>query len=129
MAYFHGSKGQVKIGGGTIGQCTAWSYDSSIDTYDATVMGSTTTAKSYGAGLTDGSGTVDFKFDTEHGDVLASMTAGSAVILKLYYNADGATKYFMTGTVLINSWSVSGGVDDVYNGSFGFQGEMTLDSE
>lgn len=124
----HGRRGLVSLSGTAIGRVTAFSYDESADSVEATAMGDT--AKSYEGGLVDGSGTVDFRFSqTDSGQdlMLTALRAGTAVTLDLVSDSadTSGTNVGFSGSVVVNSFNYTQSFDDTINGSFGYQGVLT----
>ncbi len=128
----HGRRGVVQISGATIAKVTAYSYEEKADSVDATSMGDT--GKSYDLGLVDGSGTIDFRFlNTDYavtegqGIAKNALRAGTSVTLKLQPDSAITTGEFvaLSGTVVVNSYSINQSFDDTINGSFAYQGVLT----
>jgi hypothetical protein len=121
MARHIGRSGTVSIGGVAVGYCTSWTYDESADEIEVTAMGDS--SKVYIGGLTEGSGSVDCRYDGADAgqeDVLDALAAGTEVVLALYTGA----KYF-TGNTVVTSISVGASYDDSVSLSFGYRGALT----
>lgn len=121
----HGRNGIVRFGIGNVGRVTAFSYDESESPTEETAMGDS--SKVFEAGLVEGSGTIDFRFDQNDGrqdSGMSDLRDGDSVSLVLYpLGLTGGVSF--TGSVIINSFTYTQSFDDTINGSFGFQGVLT----
>lgn len=130
MARFHGRRGVVTIGASALGSVSAFTYEESADSVEATAMGDTT--KQYEAGLVEGSGTVDCRFDpsdTEQEGLFDDLRAGTTVVLKLEFNSANATTGeigSLDGSVILTSYSLNQSFDDTVNVSFAFRGALDM---
>ena len=124
MAVHHGSEGLVKIGSNSLVSVTSWSYDQSADTTEVTALGDT--EKSYKTGLQDGSGSLDCYWDeTDTNGQLAledAMANDTAITLNIYPEGSDSGDTYYSGTVKIESLSMSGSTTDIVTASFSYKG-------
>lgn len=127
MAVHHGSEGIVKIGTDTVASVSSWSYDRSTDTVEATALGDT--SKSYKPGLQDGSGSLECFWDetdtTGQQALEDAMASGSNVTLNIYPEGAATGAVYYTGSVAIESLSMTGGTSDLVGASFSFRGFLS----
>jgi len=133
MAGIHGRRGSVKVSGNTVASVTSFSYDEKADSIEITAMGDS--AKSYAAGLADGSGSLECRFvSTDYattgegqGTALAALRAGTTVTVNLIPDTATTTGEFvgLSGNTVINSFTFNQSYDGVPSCTFGFQGVLT----
>ena len=80
MAVHHGKEGEVTVGGSAVGELTNFTLETTGDVVESTKMADG--AKSFVAGRTSFSGTLDMHFD-EADSVQTQLTAGASVTFKL----------------------------------------------
>ena len=80
MAVHHGKEGEVTVGGSAVGELTSFTLETTGDVVESTQMSDG--AKSFIAGRTSFSGTLEMHFD-EADSVQTQLTAGSSVTFKL----------------------------------------------
>lgn len=122
----HGRDGTVAVSGITVANITAFSYEESADTTEATAM--TDTERTFLPGISQGSGTVDFQFIVDNAGQIAVQDAlrnGTTVTLDLDPDT-GTTGNTFQGDVIIVSYSYNQAMDSVVNGSFGYNGVLSL---
>ena len=128
MAIQHGRTGVIQIDSVAVAHIKSWSYSESVDEVDVTAMGDT--AKSYQAGLRDGTLDIECMWDAADAgqeDILDGLEAGTGITVNIY--PTGATtngEPFYTGTITITSNEVSAGVDDMVTAKFSGRGFLTL---
>lgn len=112
MATHTGSEGTVKVGSNAIGEVRSFTLNITGETIEDTALGDT--ARSYKAGLTDGTASVEMFFDE---DALSGSTGqgeldvGSSITLNLYPAGDTVGTTFYSGTALITGKTVTGSFD------------------
>ncbi|MBM4117832.1 hypothetical protein FJ251_08825 [bacterium] len=125
MAKYHGKEGVIRIGAQAVGEVTGWDYEESVELADATAAGAT--AKSYMAGIPDGSGTMTFRHSpaptADAGQAL--LDAGASVALELYPAGNVATRVKYTGTAIVKNVKRSADTSKVGEFSAQFQGVLT----
>tara|TARA_R110000824_G_scaffold399471_1_gene604963 strand:+ start:97 stop:486 length:390 start_codon:yes stop_codon:yes gene_type:complete len=124
MANHTGSEGVVKIGANTVAEVRSYSIELTGDTIEDTAMGDA--ARTFKAGLTSWSGSVDCYHDETDSSGQMAMDPGSSVTLNLYPEGDTSADTYFTGTVFITSRSVSASLDGMVEASYGFQGTGAL---
>lgn len=129
MAMQHGREGLVHIVAVAVGHVTAWSYSETAEESETTAMGDT--AKSYQAGLRDGTVSIECYWDASDAgqeDILDALAAGTGVVVNLY--PEGGTPAnpdpYYTGTVTILTNEVSSSVDSMITAKFTGRGFMAL---
>lgn len=116
MAVHKGSEGYVKVGSPavTVAEVRDWSISENADTIETTSMGDA--ARTYVAGLTSASGSINVHYDDTDTTGQGAMTIGSSVTLELYVDADT----YASMTAIITEAGVSSTTDGVVEGSFSF---------
>jgi len=120
MANHTGSEGSVKVGANAIAEVRNWSLEEASDTIEDTTMGDT--ARTYQAGLTNWSGSVDAYWDETDTDGQGAMTNGASITLNLYPEGSTTGDTYYTGTALITGISRSASLDGLVEASVSFQG-------
>ena len=100
---------------------TAWSYSETLEEVEITEMGDT--AKSYQAGLRDGTVTIECYWDASDGgqeDILDGLAAGTAITVNLYPQGGTPTSGDpqLSGSVTITGNEISSGVDSMITVKF-----------
>ena len=121
MAVQHGRSGLVHISAVEVGHVTAWSYSETLEEVEITEMGDT--AKSYQAGLRDGTVTIECYWDASDGgqeDILDGLAAGTAITVNLYPQGGTPTSGDpkLSGSVTITGNEISSGVDSMITVKF-----------
>ncbi len=123
MAAQSGKNGNVVSGSDDIAHVTNWTWNPSSNNPDW-ASSDTSGYKKRVAGIKDGTGTVDFKYDfTDR--IHSTLDVGSEVTLKLYLNA---TDYFSVPAIVDDiSYEVNINEGDVVGGTLTFSqnGEWT----
>ena len=123
MAVHHGKEGEVVVGGSAVGELTSFTLETTGDVVESTQMSDG--AKSFIAGRTSFSGTLEMHFD-EADSVQTQLTAGASVTFKLLpeWSSTGDRKF--EGAVIITCMSVSQPLDGIVSRSVTFQGTDAL---
>ena len=132
VSFVHGSKGYIALGTASVPgtgtdistYVTSVSFPFGVDTAETTTLGAT--AKSYLAGLEDATISIEGKF---HATVDAHLNgirrlANIAFVYGPAGSTTGNPKY--SGTCMLTSYEVEGGVDDAASFSAEFQGEGSI---
>jgi len=126
MANHAGSEGTVKIGANTIAEVTKWAFSETGDQKEDTEIGDT--ARTYKAGRTDATGSIECHWDETDTNGQEAMTINAEVTLNLYpEGADSGDKYW-TGSVFITNIDMEGDGENIIPRSFQWKanGGMTL---
>ena len=112
MATHTGSEGSVAVGSNAIGEVRSFALTITGETIEDTAMGDT--ARSYRAGLKDGTASVEMFFDeaslsgsTGQGE----LDVGDSITLNLYPAGSTSGTRFYTGTALVTSKNVTSSFD------------------
>ena len=123
MAVHHGKEGEVAVGGTAVGELTSFTLETTGDVVESTQMSDG--AKSFIAGRTSFSGTLEMHFDeTDSGQT--SLTAGASVTFKLLPEGSSTGDRKFEGAGIITGMSVSQPLDGVVSRSVTFQGTDAL---
>ena len=123
MATHHGKEGVVTVGGRAMGEITSFTLETTGDVVEDTSL--TDATKSFVAGRTSFSGTIEMHFDesnTEQETLLAG--ASISFVLLPEGNTSGDASY--TGTGLITGMSINNSMDAIVTRSVTFQGTGAL---
>lgn len=126
MPTHSGHEGIVKIGANTVAEVTSWSIEESAETIDDTALSDT--AKTFIAGQTSWTASIECHWDETDTTGQGAMTAGSTVTLNLYPEGDASGDTFFTGSAIITSISRAGGGGSTVTASFSAQGNGALTS-
>jgi hypothetical protein len=123
MATHHGKEGVVTVGGTEMGEVTSFTLETTGDVVEDTAL--TDATKSFLAGRTSFSGTIEMHFD-EADTQQETLTAGSSIsfVLLPEGNASGDASY--TGTGIITGMSINNSMDAIVSRSVTFQGTGAL---
>ena len=113
----------MTLNGTTVAYVTDWTFDKQADEIEVTAMGDSN--KEYVAGLAEGSGTIDCRFDgTDSGQTsgLNLVTEGTQVSLTLSDGVDSLTG----SSVTILSSSISATYNDATTVTYGYRGFLVL---
>jgi hypothetical protein len=123
MATHHGKEGVVKTNSNITGEVTSFTLETSADVVEDTALSDS--AKTFLAGRTSFSGTVECNFD-EADTSQEECTVGSSVAFTLLPegNASGDASY--SGTGIVTGMSISNPLDGVITRSITFQGTGAL---
>lgn len=124
MANHTGQAGLVKIGTDIVGSVTGFSLDTTGDVIESSNLGST--ARSYMAGRTSFTASVDANFDEADTSGQLALTVGSTVALKLYPEGADSGDYYWSGSAIVTGESHSVTLDDLIKSSMTLQGTGVL---
>jgi hypothetical protein len=123
MAVHHGKEGEVAVGGTAVGELTSFTLETTGDVVESTQMSDG--AKSFIAGRTSFSGTLEMHFDeTDSGQT--SLTAGASVTFKLLPEGSSSGDRKFEGAGIVTGMSVSQPLDGIVSRSVTFQGTDAL---
>tara|TARA_R100000655_G_scaffold26090_1_gene53793 strand:- start:331 stop:717 length:387 start_codon:yes stop_codon:yes gene_type:complete len=123
MAVHHGKEGEVAIGGTAVGELTSFTLETTGDVVESTQMSDG--AKSFIAGRTSFSGTLEMHFDeTDSGQT--SLTAGASVTFKLLPEGSSSGDRKFEGAGIVTGMSVSQPLDGIVSRTVTFQGTDAL---
>ena len=123
MAVHHGKEGEVVVGGSAIGELTSFTLETTGDVVESTQMSDG--AKSFIAGRTSFSGTLEMHFDeTDSGQT--SLTAGASVTFKLLPEGSSSGDRKFEGAGIVTGMSVSQPLDGIVSRTVTFQGTDAL---
>ena len=123
MAVHHGKEGEVVVGGTAVGELVSFTLETTGDVVESTKMSDS--AKSFIAGRTSFSGTLEMHFD-EADSVQTQLTAGSSITFKLLPEGSSTGDRKFEGASVITGMSVSQPLDGVVARSETFQGTGAL---
>ena len=115
MATHLGSEGVIKAGGTAIGELTGYSLETSAEIVDASILSSTSAVNV--AGKKSFSGSVELFFDE---------TEGATIAFLFLPEGDTSGDYSYSGNGIVNSVSVSGGIDSIVTHNVSFTGTGAL---
>ena len=124
MATHHGDEGAVYTGAYAVAEVTDFDYTEVIGKAKDTAKGDT--AESYKTGRKDGSGTVNCWWDPSDTTGQNTLRAGETVTLNLYPEGRTATYTELTGSVIIDSVTITSPKDEsICEAKFSFTGVLT----
>ena len=123
MATHHGKEGVVTAGGTAIGEVTGFTLETTADVVEDTAL--TDAAKTFVAGRTSFSGTIDMHYD-EADAQQETLTAGSSISFVVLPEGNDSGDQSFTGSGIITGMSVSNGMDSIVSRSVTFQGTGAL---
>mgnify|MGYP003138151261 CR=1 FL=1 len=123
MATHHGKEGVVKTGSDITAEVTGFSLETTADVVEDTSL--TDTAKTYLAGRTAFSGTIDMHYD-ETDTSQSAMDAGTSLTFTLLPEGNTSGDESFSGSGIVTSMSVSVSLDGVTTRSVAFQGTGAL---
>ena len=123
MAVHHGKEGEVAVGGTAVGELTSFTLETTGDVVESTQMSDG--AKSFIAGRTSFSGTLEMHFDeTDSGQT--SLTAGASVTFKLLPEGSSSGDRKFEGAGIVTGMSVLQPLDGIVSRTGTFQGTDAL---
>ena len=123
MAVHHGKEGQVAIGGTAVGELTSFTIETTGDVVESTKMEDG--AKSFIAGRTSFSGTLEMHFDeTDSGQT--QLVSGASLTFKLLPEGSSGGDRKFEGAGIVTGMSVNQPLDGVVARSVTFQGTGAL---
>jgi hypothetical protein len=123
MATHHGKEGVVTAGGTGIGELTGFTLETTGDVVEDTAL--TDATKSFVAGRTSFSGTLEMHFD-ETDSPQTSLTAGSSIAFILLPEGNSSGDRSFSGTGIVTGMSVNNSMDAIVSRTVTFQGTGTL---
>ena len=119
MATHHGKEGVVKAGGTGIGEITGFTLETTGDVVEDTAL--TDAAKSFLAGRTSFSGTLEMNYD-ETDSPQQTLTVGSSISFVLLPEGNDSGDESFTGTGIVTGMSVGVTLDGVTTRTVSLQG-------
>ena len=123
MATHHGKEGVVTAGGSGVGELTGFTLETTGDVVEDTAL--TDATKSFVAGRTSFSGTLEMHFD-ETDSPQTSLTAGSSIAFILLPEGNSSGDRSFTGTGIVTGMSVNNSMDAIVSRTVTFQGTGAL---
>ncbi len=123
MATHHGKEGVVTVGGTGVGELTSFTLETTGDVVEDTAL--TDATKSFVAGRTSFSGTLEMHFD-ETDSPQTSLTAGSSIAFILLPEGNSSGDRSFTGTGIVTGMSVNNSMDAIISRTVTFQGTGAL---
>ena len=123
MATHHGKEGVVTVGGTGVGELTSFTLETTGDVVEDTAL--TDATKSFVAGRTSFSGTLEMHFD-ETDSPQTSLTAGSSLAFILLPEGNSSGDRSFTGTGIVTGMSVNNSMDAIISRTVTFQGTGAL---
>jgi hypothetical protein len=123
MATHHGKEGVVTVGGTGVGELTGFTLETTGDVVEDTAL--TDATKSFVAGRTSFSGTLEMHFD-ETDSPQTSLTAGSSIAFILLPEGNSSGDRSFTGTGIVTGMSVNNSMDAIISRTVTFQGTGAL---
>ena len=123
MATHHGKEGVVTAGGTGVGELTGFTLETTGDVVEDTAL--TDATKSFVAGRTSFSGTLEMHFD-ETDSAQTSLTAGSSIAFILLPEGNSSGDRSFTGTGIVTGMSVNNSMDAIISRTVTFQGTGAL---
>ncbi len=123
MATHHGKEGVVTAGGTGVGELTGFTLETTGDVVEDTAL--TDATKSFVAGRTSFSGTLEMHFD-ETDSPQTSLTAGSSIAFILLPEGNSSGDRSFTGTGIVTGMSVNNSMDAIISRTVTFQGTGAL---
>jgi hypothetical protein len=123
MSTHHGKEGVVTVGGTGVGELTSFTLETTGDVVEDTAL--TDATKSFVAGRTSFSGTLEMHFD-ETDSPQTSLTAGSSLAFILLPEGNSSGDRSFTGTGIVTGMSVNNSMDAIISRTVTFQGTGAL---
>ena len=123
MATHHGKEGVVTVGGTGVGELTGFTLETTGDVVEDTAL--TDATKSFVAGRTSFSGTLEMHFD-ETDTPQTNLTAGSSISFVLLPEGNSSGDESFTGTGIVTGMSVNNSMDAIVSRTVTFQGTGAL---
>ena len=123
MATHHGKEWVVTAGGTGVGELTSFTLETTGDVVEDTAL--TDATKSFVAGRTSFSGTLEMHFD-ETDSPQTSLTAGSSIAFVLLPEGNSSGDRSFTGTGIVTGMSVNNSMDAIVSRTVTFQGTGAL---
>ena len=123
MATHHGKEGVVTAGGTAVGELTSFTLETTGDVVEDTAL--TDATKSFVAGRTSFSGTLEMHFD-ETDSPQTSLVAGASIAFILLPEGNASGDRSFSGTGIVTGMSVNNSMDAVVSRTVTFQGTGAL---
>ena len=123
MATHHGKEVVVTVGGTGVGELTSFTLETTGDVVEDTAL--TDATKSFVAGRTSFSGTLEMHFD-ETDSPQTSLTAGSSIAFILLPEGNASGDRSFSGTGIVTGMSVNNSMDAIVSRTVTFQGTGAL---
>jgi len=123
MATHHGKEGVVTAGGTGVGELTGFTLETTADVVEDTAL--TDATKSFVAGRTSFSGTLEMHFD-ETDSPQTSLVAGASLAFILLPEGNASGDRSFTGTGIVTGMSVNNSMDAIISRTVTFQGTGAL---
>lgn len=123
MATHHGKEGVVTAGGTGVGELTSFTLETTGDVVEDTAL--TDATKSFVAGRTSFSGTLEMHFD-ETDSPQTSLVAGASIAFILLPEGNASGDRSFTGTGIVTGMSVNNSMDAIVSRTVTFQGTGAL---
>jgi len=123
MATHHGKEGVVTVGGTGVGELTSFTLETTGDVVEDTAL--TDSTKSFVAGRTSFSGTLEMHFD-ETDSPQTSLVAGASLAFILLPEGNASGDRSFSGTGIVTGMSVNNSMDAIVSRTVTFQGTGAL---
>lgn len=123
MATHHGKEGVVTVAGTAVGELTSFTLETTGDVIEDTELSDGT--KSFVAGRTSFSGTLEMNFDETNTEQEA-LLAGASISFVLLPEGNTAGDASYTGTGIVTGMSINNAMDAIVSRSVTFQGTGAL---
>ena len=123
MATHHGKEGVVTAGGTAVGELTSFTLETTGDVVEDTAL--TDATKSFVAGRTSFSGTLEMHFD-ETDSPQTTLIAGASIAFILLPEGNSSGDRSFTGTGIVTGMSVNNSMDAIVSRTVTFQGTGAL---
>jgi hypothetical protein len=123
MATHHGKEGVVTAGGTAVGELTSFTLETTGDVVEDTAL--TDATKSFVAGRTSFSGTLEMHFD-ETDSPQTSLVAGASISFILLPEGNASGDRSFAGTGIVTGMSVNNSMDAIVSRTVTFQGTGAL---
>ena len=123
MSTHHGKEGVVTVGGTGVGELTSFTLETTGDVVEDTAL--TDATKSFVAGRTSFSGTLEMHFD-ETDSPQTSLVAGASLAFILLPEGNSSGDRSFTGTGIVTGMSVNNSMDAIISRTVTFQGTGAL---
>jgi hypothetical protein len=123
MATHHGKEGVVTVGGTGVGELTSFTLETTGDVVEDTAL--TDATKSFVAGRTSFSGTLEMHFD-ETDSPQTSLVAGASLAFILLPEGNASGDRSFSGTGIVTGMSVNNSMDAIISRTVTFQGTGAL---
>ena len=123
MATHHGKEGVVTVGGTGVGELTGFTLETTGDVVEDTAL--TDATKSFVAGRTSFSGTLEMHFD-ETDSPQTNLVAGAELAFILLPEGNSSGDRSFSGTGIVTGMSVNNSMDAIISRTVTFQGTGAL---